>query len=163
MLSWVESIRIELNCSTPSWYLRITCKLLELSVKHLPLKKKKNKFGDITACLTLRDSLLSLFSCLVQSKSLQPHGLQHARLPCSSLFPGVCSNSCPLSYTINGQRTNNNLVLCHLLLLLPSIFPSIMVFSNELAFCIRWPKYWSFSFTIIPSNKCSGLISFRIK
>ena len=97
MLSWVESIRIELNCSTPSWYLRITCKLLELSVKHLPLKKKKNKFGDITACLTLRDSLLSLFSCLVQSKSLQPHGLQHARLPCSSLFPGVCSNSCPLS------------------------------------------------------------------
>ena len=135
-----------------------------IKCKTLTLKKKKKKFEDFTAYLTLRDSLLSLFSCLVQSKSLQPHGLQHARLPCSSLFPGVCSNSCPLSYTIiNGQRTNNNLVLCHLLLLLPSIFPRVMVFSNELALCIRWPKYWSFSFTIIPSNKCSGLISFRIK
>ena len=135
-----------------------------IKCKTLTLKKKKKKFEDFTAYLTLRDSLLSLFSCLVQSKSLQPHGLQHARLPCSSLFPGVCSNSCPLSYTIiNVQRTNNNLVLCHLLLLLPSIFPRVMVFSNELALCIRWPKYWSFSFTIIPSNKCSGLISFRIK
>ena len=55
----------------------------------------------------------------------------------------------------------NHLVLCHPLLL-PSIFPSIWVFSNELALCIKWPKYWSFSFSISSSNECSGLISFRI-
>ena len=54
------------------------------------------------------------------------------------------------------------LILCHPLLLLPSIFPSIRVFSNELALCIRWPKYWSFSFSIIPSNEHPGLISFRM-
>ena len=54
------------------------------------------------------------------------------------------------------------LILCHSLLLLLSIFPSIRVFSNELALCIRWPKYWSFSFSISPSNEYSGLISFRI-
>ena len=57
---------------------------------------------------------------------------------------------------------SNNLILCHPLLLLPSIFPSIRVFSNELALCIRWPKYWIFNFSISPSNEYSGLISFRI-
>ena len=56
----------------------------------------------------------------------------------------------------------SHLILYHPLLLLPSIFPSIRVFSNESALCIRWPKYWSFSFSINPSNECSGLISFRI-
>ena len=56
----------------------------------------------------------------------------------------------------------NHLVLCHPLLLLPSIFPSIRVFSNELALHLRWPKYWSFSFSISPSNEYSGLISFRM-
>ena len=57
---------------------------------------------------------------------------------------------------------SNHLVLCHPLLLLPSIFPSIRIFSNESAFCIRWPKYWSFSFSISPSNEQTGLISFRM-
>ena len=57
---------------------------------------------------------------------------------------------------------SNHLVLCHAILLLPSIFPSIRVLSNELALHIRWPNYWSFSFSISPSNKYSGLISFRI-
>ena len=57
---------------------------------------------------------------------------------------------------------SNHLILCHPLLLLPSIFPSIRVFSNESVLPIRWPKYWSFSFSISPSNECSGLISFRI-
>ena len=56
----------------------------------------------------------------------------------------------------------NHLILCHPLLLLPSIFPSIRVFSNESALCIRWPKYWSFSFNISPSNEHPGLISFRM-
>ena len=57
---------------------------------------------------------------------------------------------------------SSHLILCHPLLLLPSIFPSIRVFSNESALCIRWPKYWSFSFNIRPSNEHPGLISFRV-
>ena len=56
---------------------------------------------------------------------------------------------------------SNYIILCRSLFSLPSIFPSIRVFSNELALCIRWPKYWSFNFSISPSNKYSGLISFR--
>ena len=57
---------------------------------------------------------------------------------------------------------SNHLILCHPLVLLPSVFPSIRVFSSESALRIRWPKYWSFSFSISPSNEYSGLISFRI-
>ena len=62
--------------------------------------------------------------------------------------------------SIESVMLSNHLILCHPLLLLPSIFPSISVFSSKSAFCIRWPKYWSFS--ISPSNEYSGLISFRI-
>ena len=64
--------------------------------------------------------------------------------------------------SIESMMPSNHLILCHPLLLLPSIFPSIRVFSNESALCVRWPKYWSFSFTISPSNEFSGLISFRM-
>ena len=96
-----------------------------------------------------------LFSCSFMSDSLRPHGLQHARLPCPSLSPRVCSNSCPLT-------PSNHLIFCHPLLLLPSIFPNINVFSNELALHIRRPKYCSFSFNISVSNEYSELISFRI-
>ena len=81
------------------------------------------------------------------SDSLWPHGLQHTRLLCPPLSPGVYSNSCPLNqwcYLTISFSAN-------LLLLLPSIFPSIRVFSNESALHIRWPKYWSFS--ISPSNE----------
>ena len=60
------------------------------------------------------------------------------------------------------EMPSNHHILCCPLLLLPSIFPSIRVFSNESALCIRWPKYWSFSLSISPSNEYSGLISFRI-
>ena len=89
---------------------------------------------------------------------MQPHGLQHTRLPCPSLSPGVCSNSCPLSLWCHPTH----LILCCPLLLLPSIFPSIRVFSNESALRIKWPKYWSFNFSISPSSEYSRLISFRI-
>ena len=95
------------------------------------------------------------FSHSVMSDSLQPHGLQHARLPCLSPTPGACSNSCPLSQWC---MPSNHLILCHLLLLPPSISPSIRVFSNESILHIRWPKYWSFTFSISPSNEYSGLI-----
>ena len=64
--------------------------------------------------------------------------------------------------SIESVMPSNHLILCHPLLLLPSIFPSIRVFSNESALHIRWPKYWSFSFNISPSNEYSGLISFRM-
>ena len=63
---------------------------------------------------------------------------------------------------IESAMPSNHLILCHPLLLLPSIFPSIRVFSNESVLYIRWPKYWCFSFNISPSNEYSGLISFRI-
>ena len=89
------------------------------------------------------------------SNSLRPHGLQQTRLPCPSLSPGVCSNSCPLSWQCH-------LILCRPLLLLPSIFPSIRVFPKESTLWIRWPKSWSFSFSISPTGEFSELISFRI-
>ena len=97
------------------------------------------------------------FSRSVVSDSLRSHELQHARFPCPSPTPGACSNLCPSSV-----MPSSHLILCCPLLLLPSIFPSIKVFSNESVFHIRWPKYWSFSFSISPSNEYSGLISFRI-
>ena len=64
--------------------------------------------------------------------------------------------------SIESVMQSNHLILCHPLLLLPSVFPSIRVFPNESALCIRWPKYWRFSFSISPSNEYSGLISFRV-
>ena len=88
------------------------------------------------------------FSHSVVSDSLWPHGLQHGRLPCPSPTPGAYSNSCPLS-----RWCHPTISSCCPLLLPPSIFPSIRVFSNESALHIRWPKYWSFSFSISPSNE----------
>ena len=102
-----------------------------------------------------------LLRCSVVSSSLWPHGLQHARLLCSSPSSRACSNACLLSQWCH-PTVSSSLILCHPLLLLPSIFPANTVFSNELALCIRWPKYWSFSFRISPSNVYSGLISFRM-
>ena len=101
--------------------------------------------------------MLLLFRCKVVSDSLWPHESQHARPPCPSPTPRACSNSCPLSW-----MPFNHLNLCRPLRLLPSVFPSIRVFSNESVLCIKWPKYWNFSFSISPSNEDSGLISFRI-
>ena len=87
-----------------------------------------------------------------------------------SAIPWTTAHQASLSFTISGSllklmsiesaMPSNHLILCHPLLLLPSIFPSIRVFSNESALCMRWPKYWSFS--ISPSSEYSGLISFRI-
>ena len=72
------------------------------------------------------------------------------------------SRSLPKLMSIGSVMPSNHLILCHPHLLLPSIFPSIRVFSNKSVLCIRWPKYWSFSFNISPSNEHSGLISFRM-
>ena len=104
-----------------------------------------------------RDELLLVFSRSVVSDSLRLHGLQHARPPC------LITNSWSLLRltSIELVMPSNHLIHCHPLLL-PSIFPSIRVFSNESALSIRWPKYWSFSFSISPSNEYSGWIYFRI-
>ena len=99
------------------------------------------------------------FSCSVMSNSSQPHGLQHTRLPCPSPTPGACSNS----VSIESVMPSNRLILCRPLLLLPSVFLNIKVFSSESVLRIRWPKYWSFSFNISPFNEYSVLISFRIE
>ena len=90
--------------------------------------------------------------------SLRPHGLQHARLPCNfTIFWSLLK-----FMSIKLVMPSNHLILCRPLLLLPSIFSSIRVFFNDSTLHIRWPKYWSFSFSISHSNECSGLISFRI-
>ena len=119
--------------------------LLSLASKHHPL---------------LRSPVPEAF-VVVQSLSrvrLPLHGMQHPRLPCPSLSPKVCSNSCPLSRWCHPY---NHVILC-LPFLPPSILPSIRVFSSESALCTRWPKYWNFSFSNSPSNKHSALISFKI-
>ena len=91
----------------------------------------------------------------VVSDSLRPHESQHARAPCPSPTPGVHWDSHPSSQWCH-------LILCRPLLLLPPIPPSIRVFSNESTLRMKWPKYWSFSFSIIPSKEIPGLISFKM-
>ena len=98
------------------------------------------------------------FSRSVLSDSFRPHGPQHARPPCPSPTPG----SLLKLMSIKLVMLSSHLVLCRPLLLLPSIFPSIRVFPNESVLRIRWPKYWSFSFSNSPSSEYSGQISFRV-
>ena len=93
-------------------------------------------------------------SCL----TLWPHGLQHTRLLCPSSSPGICSISYLLSWWYH-PTTSSSVTLN---LLLPSIFPSIRIFSNKSGLLIRWPEDWSFSFSISPSSEYAGLISIRI-
>ena len=83
--------------------------------------------------------------------------IQHTRLSCPSLSPSLLK-----FLSIDSVMLFNHLILCHSLLLLLSIFTTTKVFSNELALPIKWPKHWSFSFSICPSNDYSGLVSFRI-
>ena len=97
------------------------------------------------------------FSCSVMSDSLQSHELEHTRPPCPSPTPGDHS-----LMSIESVMPSSHLILCRPLLLLPPIPPSSRVFSNESALRMRWPKYWSFSFSIIPPKEHPGLISFRM-
>ena len=110
------------------------------------------KLGEVSP-----SCLLAQFSCSVMSNS-------------ATLWTAACQAS--LSFTISrtllklmsikSMMSSNHLILCHPFLFLPSIFPSIRIFSNELGLPIRWPKYWSSSFSISPSNEYSGLTSFRM-
>ena len=99
-----------------------------------------------------------LFSCSIMFDSLQRHGWQHFGLLC----PFTISWNLLKLMSVESVMLPNHLILCHPLLLPPSIFPSIRVFSNESVLFIRWPKCWSFSFSISPSNVYSGLISSRM-
>ena len=92
----------------------------------------------------------------VVSDSLQLHESQHAKPPCPSPTPALRLTS------IGSVMPSSHLILCHPLRLLPPIPPSIRVFSNESTLHMRWPKYWRFSFSIIPSKELPGLISFRM-
>ena len=91
------------------------------------------------------------------SDSLRPHGLQHFRLSCHSLFPGICSNSCPLSQWRHTTISSSVDPFSYCVQSFPASGSS-----NKPVLHIRWPKYWSFSFSISPSNEYSGLISFRV-
>ena len=97
-------------------------------------------------------------SLLVVSDSLRPHESQHAR---PSLSVTNSRSLCKLM-SIESVMPFSHLIFCRPLLLLPPIPPSIRVFSNESTLRMRWPKYWSFSFSIIPSDEHPGLISFRV-
>ena len=103
------------------------------------------------------------FSCSVVSDSLRPNGLQNNRPPCLSPTPRVYSNSCPLSWWCHPTISSFFLQITSYIPSSPAFnLPSIRIFSNESALCIRWPKYWSFSFNYSPSNEHPGLISFRM-
>ena len=131
---------------------------LELTFEKLTVPGNLQKTVVSTSWYCHRSiSSVQLSSVAQSCPTLQPHGLQHIRLPCLSLTSSLLK-----LMSIESVVPSNHLILCHPLLLLPSVFPSIRVFSKESALHIRWPKYWSFSFSISPFNEYSGLISFRI-
>ena len=119
----------------------------------------------VLTCISLMISNVQhLFMCLQFSSVTQSYPTLCNTMNRST--PGPLSNtnfwSLPKPMSIECVMPSNHLIFCHPLLLLPSIFPSIRVFSNESALHIRWPKNWSFSFNISPSNEHPGLISFRM-
>ena len=121
------------------------------------MKRKQNFLPKkLLTGTTWMKLLLLLLSRSVVSDSFRPRGLQHTRLHCPSLSTELLK-----LMSIESMMPSNHLIFCHLLLLFPSIFPRIRVFSSKSVLHIRWLKYWSFSFSISPSYEYSGLISFR--
>ena len=117
----------------------------------------RNGLGLMRSRATQQEVHMLLFSCSVMSNSATPWTAAH-----QASLSFTISQSLLKLMPIESVMPSNHPVLCCPLLLLPSIFPSIRVFSNELALHIKWPKCWSFSFNISPSNEYSGLISFRM-
>ena len=155
---WVKHMNFQSSC-----YCHTTSYTLSINLQFIAPKKKQYlyRIRYIKQFIYFPTTILWLLHFVViqsqvVSSSLWPHGLQHPRLPCPSLSPRLCLSSCSLNWWCHPTISS-----C-LLLVLPSAFPSIRVFSSELALCTRCPKYWSFSFTISPSNEYSALISFRI-
>ena len=126
--------------------------MLQVSVFYL----HNRSCGDLSQSMVYPSHLH--LCCSVVSDSLWPHELQRA---CQASLFITNSQSLLKLVSIESVMPSNHLILCHPLLLLPSIFPSIRVFSSESALHIRWPKYWNFSFSISLSNEYSRLISFR--
>ena len=129
--------------------------LLQITL-HWAFLQLREKYQQSQICRLL----LLFFSCYNVSSSLQPHELQHPRLPCPSLSPRVCSNSCPLSqwcYLNISSSATHFFFAFHL-----SQHQGLFQGAEESALCIRWPKCWSFSFSISPFNEYLELISFRI-
>ena len=118
----------------------------------------RNQIIFLNACISSVQFTCSVVITLCDH-SLWSHGLQHTKPSCPSPAPRCYSNSGPLSQWCH-TTIHHPPLLCHPRLLLPTIFPTIRVFSNESVLHIRWPKYWSFSFSMSPSNGHSGLISF---
>ena len=134
----------------------------QLSLDHNIFSCKFTLFIDSEQILLMADLLISMLNVVVQS-------LGHVQLfvtpwtaACQASLSFTISQSLLKLMSIESVKPSNHLVLCCFLLLLPSIFPSIRVFSDESVLCIRWPKYWSSSLSISPSNEYSGLISFRM-
>ena len=169
------------SCETPSWMKhKLESKLLveisittddimlmaeskELKSLLMKVKEESEKAGlklNIQKTKILASNSISSvqFSHSVVSDSFQPHESQHTRPPCPSPTPGVHPNPCPSSRWCHPTISSSAAPL----LLLPSILPSIRVFSSESALHMRWPKYCSFSFSIRPSHERSRLISFRV-
>ena len=119
-------------------------------------------WSDLAAAAAAWTLLSFLFFVVVQSVSLVWLIVTPWTAACQASLSFTVSRSLLKLISIELMMPSNHLILCHPLILLPSVFPSINVFFNELALCIRWPNYWSFSFNISPSSEYSGLISFRI-
>ena len=129
---------------------------LSLSLSHTHTHTHTHKQNPLITFIQTYEPIQ--FNSVAQScPTLWPHELQHARPPCPSPTPRVHPNPYPWS-----RWCHPTISFCHPLLLLPSVFPSITVFSNESTLLMRWPKYCSFSFNISPSNEHLGLISFRM-
>ena len=118
--------------------------------------------ADSLSCTAEISSILSSNYLLLFSHSVMSNSVTPWTTACQASLSFTNSQSLLKLMSTESVMISNHLIFCHPLLLLPSIFPSIRIFSNELALCIRWPKYWSFSFIISPSNEYSGLISFKI-
>ena len=177
LLTWVRKFEqkkeyvhsLKVSFSKYLWITKKNEKFIEGITGHTILTKS-SRLKSLLLYISIVNSLLSvhspsvlsfsimhvlLFNGWAVSDSLWPHGLQHARLPCFAI-----SRSLLKLISIESVMPSNHLILP--LLLPSSIFPSIRMFSNELALYIRWPKFWSFSLSIRPSNEYSELISFRI-
>ena len=142
-----------MDCSTPSFPIRLG--QVERHIMLLDLHINLFQFHSGNRFIF---SWIQFSSVAQLCPTLQPHGLQHMRLPYPSPTPGACSDS----ISIESVMPSSHLILFCPLLLLPSIFPSIRVFSSESVLHIRWPKYWSFSFSISLSSVYSGMISFTV-
>ena len=154
MLMIVSAYKVEVGSLLVSGDIQVSALAEEVQGKvswPRPLEQVTSKLSTSFQCSSVTQSC-------PPGHSLWPHGLQHTRPLCPSPTPGVYSNL----MSIESVMPSNHLILCHPLLLPPSIFPIIRAFSGKLVLCIRWPKYCSFSFSISPLNEHSGLISFRM-